>query len=35
MKRRPKPPSLRPNATVIFLLGIIGYAILVLPKLMV
>ncbi len=33
MNRRPKPPSLRPNATLIFWLGIAAYALLVLPKL--
>ncbi len=33
MNRRPKPPSLRPNATLLFWLVIAVYAILVLPKL--
>jgi hypothetical protein len=33
MKRRTKPPSLRPNATLLFWLGVIFYAVVVLPKL--
>ena len=34
MKRRTKATSLRPNATILFWLGIAFYGYLVLPKLM-
>ena len=33
MKRRPKPQSLRPNAAILFWMGITVYVLMVIPKL--